>query len=112
MSELTNSACAYCDTLAEIERLRECLERAEKPKIISAAVITADGVVHSLPPPARHHNIVHTHGDLDGMTQGFLSSTGLFLDRAAAFVVASDAGQVKRRDGGYRGDDLYSEDLW
>jgi hypothetical protein len=73
------------------------------------------GVIHALPPPNRHHNIVHALGyagiDLVGREeQGFLLSDGSFADRPQALVIARAAGQVLRETGPHIG--LFSEDVW
>ncbi|MNK14308.1 hypothetical protein D3C87_324120 [compost metagenome] len=96
--------------------------------IIAAAIKIAD-VVCFIPNPARHHNVLHSlmesftsRTDKGYMqeTQGFLTDTGVFLDRTEAMKHALECGQgTPRRDRilatGYRaynGDGLYSEDLW
>lgn len=84
-----------------------------KPGIIAAAVLSKDGEVYHLLPPARHHNILHFFGKgIDG-TQGFLTSDGTFVDRSSALEIARNAGQLKPRLlGQYNGPELFSEDLW
>lgn len=80
-------------------------------KIISCAVIDYDGIIYSLPAPARHHHILNTHGCLAGCTQGFLTSEGRFAARDEDWKIAEAAGQIIRRCGG-DGDRLFSENLW
>lgn len=87
-------------------------------RVVAAAVMTADGVIHSMPPPARHHNIIHAmhmarmpeatfieaHGE-----QGFLLSDGTFAGRVRAGLLAIAARQIAQLQYPPR---LYSEDLW
>lgn len=86
-------------------------------KIVSCAIRTVvDGVIHSLPRPARHHHILHAMIGLDRSLseQGFVTSDGTFVDRPTAMEIALAAAQVKRRKGltDYDGPELFSEDLW
>lgn len=64
----------------------------------------------------RHNNIIGAFPTNDKFrkdgngyktTQGFLASSGRFVDREKAAMIAYNAGQVERRDGR-----LYSEDLY
>lgn len=91
-------------------------------KAIAAAVRTADGVIHFLPAPNRHHHTVHA---LHRMTvrdelspaavvvakgeQGFLMSDGTFANRIDAGKCAVSSGQIKKLT---HPPELYSEDLW
>lgn len=85
-------------------------------RIVAAAVYF--GAIVSLPPPARHHTILHsmllTMGiDDDKLIeplQGFLTSDGQYVNRVEAFYIAQKAGQLKRNTSG--APELYSEDLW
>lgn len=85
--------------------------------IVSAAVKTDDGVIHSMPPPNRHHNIVHALHEANGGRkiiiargeQGFLKWDGTFLDRIEAGKLAIECGQIAKLSHPPR---LYSEDLW
>lgn len=75
----------------------------------------SDGLVHSMPPPARHHDVVHRlhelgHKQVQGDEQGFLLSDGRFCRRKPAKRIARDAGQLLARACNL--DDLYSEDVW
>jgi hypothetical protein len=82
-------------------------------KVVSVAY-EHDGMIYSIPAPARHHNILWKIGrQLPPRNSGFLLSDGSFADRAFAYRVAENAGQIKPRDSsGYNGPDLYSEDVW
>jgi hypothetical protein len=89
---------------------------SEKERIVAAA-IRANGVVFSEIPPARHHTILHAIDSL-GLNpieigapnnQGFITSTGRFVQRRQAAGIAVEAGQI---DAPKWGAELYSEDLW
>ena len=68
-------------------------------RIIAAAVQI--GATISLPPPARHHTIIQTVNTVMRIVgtlatpeaQGFLTSTGRFVNRVEAFYLAANAGQ-------------------
>lgn len=90
---------------------------AVPPRVVAAAV-RYRGEVYSLPPPARHHDVIALicarHG-LDGYQpsqddRGFLLSDGRYARRRAAAVVAVRAGQCERVAHPRHG--LFSEDLW
>lgn len=86
---------------------------ADQSAIIAAAIRNKDGEVFHLLPPARHHNIIHFFGKENDEQQGFITSSGAFVDRRAALEIAKAAGQMKPRlPGGYNGPELFSEDLW
>ena len=83
--------------------------------IIAAAI--QYGATISLPPPARHHTIIQTMDTemgIDGtlavpQLQGFLTSTGRFVNRVEGYYLAHLAGQILN---GSKGPQLFSEDLW
>lgn len=83
--------------------------------IIAAAI--QYGATISLPPPARHHTIIQTMDlemDIDGMkaipsSQGFLTSSGRFVNRVEAYYIALKAEQLSKTKDKPQ---LYSEDLW
>ncbi len=85
-------------------------------KIVAAAILDDRGMVHSMPQPARHHDIIRGlraigyEGPVQGDHQGFLLSNGVFARRAGARTVARRAGQII--GGKLRGSVLTSEDLW
>jgi hypothetical protein len=90
-------------------------EAATPLRVVAAAVLTRDGVIHSLPPPDRHHKIVHRLADLghkqvEGDEQGFLLSDGRFCRRKAAKHIAREAGQLLERASA--SEELFSEDVW
>jgi hypothetical protein len=88
-----------------------------KMKIVAAAILK-DGMTFTMPPPARHHTILHHMvGKLgmvqDGNTeQGFLTDTGDFVRRKPACMIAEHAGQLEGRTKTGPRDELFSEDLW
>lgn len=76
-------------------------------------------VVHSLPAPNRHGNVLrlmHEGGiKIEHATheQGFATSKRHFVSREEALPIAQAAGQMKPRlHGQYDGPKLFSEDLW
>lgn len=85
---------------------------------IVAAACRHGGVVYTLVPPARHHDVLHWMQQCgvkqDGTTeQGFLTDTGCFVHRRPARLIAENAGQMIRpKEGGYQGPELFSEDVW
>ena len=88
---------------------------AAEPERIAAAAVCLSGVVHSLPPPNRHHHILHALHETEGerihrADQGFVTNTGRFVGRKQAQKIAEAAGQIKEKLGcpGL----LFSEDLW
>lgn len=88
-----------------------------EPERVVAAAVKVNGLVHSLPAPARHHDVIGYIVRLKlapkpvyGI-QGFVTSTGRFVDRKTAAYMAVRAGQVEEAKLRRR-DMLFSEDLW
>lgn len=86
-------------------------------RIISAAIYYK-GAIISLPAPARHHHILLTIakeweknaieiGEPDN--QGFITSTGRYVNRIEAWTLAFQAEQLLNTD---RHQLLFSEDVW
>ncbi len=82
---------------------------------VVAAACYLDGVIYTMPPPARHHDVVH---EMSGRglsvmradcEQGFLLNNGRFAMRKAAAALAVRNGQI---DAPKWPPNLYSEDLW
>ena len=93
-------------------RMRQTTQASET--IVAAAVLDHAGAPVSLPPPARHHNILRFMVDRGDPTpivgrQGFMTNTGEFVDRETAGHIAIIAGQIERLKWP---PNLYSEDLW
>lgn len=86
-------------------------------RVVAVALRLPSWLVVSMPPPARHHMIVHAlraHGVAPEGEQGFLLSDGTFADRHHAADVARAAGQLLERAptaGGWHAG-LFSEDCW
>lgn len=81
-------------------------------RIVAVAII-AHGRTYSLPSPYRHTDVIldmQSQGIYKSSEQGFLTSTGRFVDRSAAKLIARCAGQIKQPEP--EGDKLYSEDIW
>ena len=75
-----------------------------------------------VPPPGRHHTVfagvrgtcdetAKTRGFCCGAQQGFVTSTGRFVDRKEAYKIAHAACQIIKHSSSVPGT-LYSEDLW
>lgn len=76
-----------------------------------------DHLTISAPPPARHHTLMHPMTDhassrIGPDDQGFLTSTGRYVDREEAMRIVRRSGQPHRADLSDDADTLYSEDLW
>jgi hypothetical protein len=87
--------------------------------MIVAAAIVYDGVIWTLPRPARHHHIIKAHFDVTGRAgsglQGFVDDEGDFWSReAAGKMVAYDKQKTRIQPDGswFVGGPLLSEDLW
>lgn len=70
-------------------------------------------------PPARHPTILHAFHALDTMVafghppdQGFITSTGRYVDREEALKIALTSGQPMIDHPGRHARELFSEDLW
>lgn len=85
------------------------------PELIISAAVYHEGLIFSMPRPNRHHHIVHKLHDM-GLPkttqryQGFVTTTGRFVDRKEAAVIALANGQISRLK--FVSDELFSEDLW
>lgn len=82
---------------------------------IVAAAVRHDGLVCSLPPPARHHDVLHMMANngipQDEQTvQGFMTDSGRFVNRVEACQIADAAGQIINKT--YPLYELFSEDVW
>lgn len=81
---------------------------------ILTAAIKANGMIITMPRPARHCNILAAMPAKMARAvlpsdQGFLTDTGVFLRREEALDVAKHAKQL-RKETAHR--ELFSEDLW
>jgi hypothetical protein len=81
--------------------------------VIVEAAIKQDGKVWTLPPPARHHDIIkliiEETGEMVNGEQGFVDDRGNFLNRVQAGQEAIGSGQLMSLPHPPK---LYSEDLW
>lgn len=87
----------------------------EAESIVAAAIFY--GCTISLPKPARHDTILKSiHCTMGlcaleaGKQQGFLTSTGRYVNRVEAYHIAWRAKQITENTPTYP--ELYSEDLW
>lgn len=110
--------CVRCGLRVDEEEPVDCppgfLTTDEK---IVAAAINYDGMIYSMPRPARHAHILNKMCDLalppeftELPYQGFLTSAGRFVDRQEGLCIARRAGQLVR--GLHMKDTLTSEDVW
>jgi hypothetical protein len=85
-------------------------------KIVSVA-IKYKGEIYVQPRPCRHHHVIHAIGEKNGIDfngsdmQGFLTTTGQFVDRVEGLKIALAANQVLDPSN-IRAGRLFSEDLW
>lgn len=84
-------------------------------RVVAAALFDdRTRIVHSMPAPARHHQIIQALSasgvESERMEQCFLLSDGRFARRKAALLVAREAAQVLRETAPAHG--LFSEDVW
>lgn len=85
--------------------------------VAAVAIRAADGVVYSLPPPARHCHVnwwlaargIPLH-KCQLYHHGFELSDGRYANRRTARRIAREAGQLLPRAHATR--DLFSEDVW
>lgn len=110
---------------------REVAGRQGRERIVAAAIqmevlpgFVPEGdyptmLTISAPPPARHHSLLHpfimrTSVREVSRHQGFLTSTGRYVDRKQGYRIALNAGQFDpdNRKSGSASSDLFSEDLW
>jgi len=81
---------------------------------VIAAACRVDGLIFTLPPPARHPDVLYAIYDLCRVRvgpkdQAFLLSDGTFAERTEAAQIALAAGQVEKLAAP---PNLFSEDLW
>ena len=91
------------------------METVDLHQVKQAAIRDGHGKVHTLPRPARHHNIAHElydtrgHALLEDDEQGFILEDGSFVDREAGGDFAIKTEQIEKLKWPPY---LYSEDLW
>ena len=88
-------------------------------KIVAAAVRMENGMVVSLPAPARHHHVMTRIVEMFGVPMGeiqgrkdsgFITDTGRYVTRKKARSIAEVANQIL--DENAKQDILFSEDVW
>ncbi|MEL4071706.1 hypothetical protein WKW50_16295 [Ochrobactrum sp. GPK 3] len=117
--ELTESMRKASELLEDFRnKAKTILEKREPKEFIVAAAIYHGGII-SLPKPARHHTILQAMdtemqigGVINPQQQGFITSTGRYVNRTEAWYIAQAAGQIIRKTSGEDTPNLYSEDLW
>lgn len=76
-----------------------------------------DKLIVTSPPPARHHTLLHTTWDMVDAAlafedQGFITSTGRYVEREEALKIALASGQPMIDHPSRHAKWLFSEDLW
>ncbi len=84
---------------------------------IESAALLVNGEVWTLPQPTRHHTLIQAWasahwkdgkpGRIPEHDQGFVTSSGRFVERDEAARIAYAAGQIDAPKAG-----LFSEDVW
>ena len=82
--------------------------------MIIAVAIRTEQDTYELPPPYRHHDLIHRLVDMGHVTpvtgdQGFIDDQRGFVTREEAAQIALDQGQIMRL---HAPPSLFSEDLW
>lgn len=104
---------------ARMSELLELFDAGMAPRVVSAAVIGPDGKLYTMPPPARHVDVVsymhYIHdvrypGNEPSGCKGFILSNGEFADRVLARKCAEANKQLIA--GCSQGIELYSDDVW
>lgn len=99
-----------------MERVRDNLPPCPRDgsERIDRVAVYKDGIVYSMPRPARHHSVAHAmhHKGIDplGAEEGFVTSAGRWVRRKPALELARRAKQILRETAPAHG--LFSEDVW
>ena len=85
--------------------------------MITAAAIIHNDILYTLPPPARHHDLIWfaylcNGSDSIACEQGFMTADGYYVNRAEAWSIADAHGQIKPSEYDRGVDVLYSEGVW
>ncbi len=84
---------------------------------VDSAALRCDGVVYTLPRPARHSDVIQhmaakgVIANRPGVEQGFVLSDGSFCDRQRSATIAAKAGQILPGRV-VRAKTLTSEEVW
>jgi hypothetical protein len=91
--------------------------RKREVETIERAAILYNGTIYSVPRPGRHHTVIRMmardnfpNEAMALKNQGFVTSTGRFVDRYEGAKIARAAGQIIREP--TPPDMLTSEDVW
>lgn len=102
------SRCDTCTRVLDAQHVKPC----SPARLVAVAILGEDGTIHTLPAPARHHDVIRHLArqgrNAVGLEQGFLTDAGAFVRRSVGARLALASGQIK----GMRGSVLTSEDLW
>lgn len=106
------------DAVIMLDKAREKVaDYIEGPgeRIERAAIRMSNGDVYSVGRPGRHHDVIAKMRGLGFPPpiigkQGFITSTGRFIDRVEAMQIAEAAGQIKTKTG--PDGVLFTEDMW
>jgi len=97
--------CMECDAdLDDVEEAagyRLCMPCAEGPERVTGPALRYRGTIYSLPSPASHRDVERAER-ANGVSrfqceEGFMTSSGRFVDRQEAGKVAFDADQISPR---------------
>lgn len=92
------------------------MSNEQQLRVVAVAVLDENKQVHTLPAPARHHDVIRMMAGKDlrvtgpDVEQGFLLSDGRFCRRKPAKRIAKKAGQLLPRAMDLA--ELFSEDVW
>jgi hypothetical protein len=88
-------------------------------KKIVAVAIHYNGMIHTIPAPARHCDVLNSmraYGEKivkwNEAKQGFMDADGKFLNRQEAYDRAIEHNQLLPNHGNEGGKHLFSEDVW
>lgn len=106
-------AAAGREAAARMDR-RERIPTVDDASHIVAVAVRANGLIISMPAPARHFNIMKSMPAKMARSvlpsdQGFVTDTGHYVGREDALRIATAAGQLLKPTA-HR--ELFSEDLW
>jgi len=120
LDERRTAAQAFIEANPELKSLPKSdhptlIQEDPTVETVERAAVQYEGVTYSVPRPGRHDavcRLMHEQG-LESETmrlQGFVTSTGRFVDRREAAIIARQADQLIRKT--FPTDLLFSEDVW
>ncbi len=82
---------------------------------IEGVGIVVEGKLYTLPRPNRHHHVIHliyqeTGEEVITDSQGFVTSSGRYVEREEALEIARNAGQLLPRH--FHKTQLFSVSVW